>query len=80
MNDIEINVIDIDGNKYFIVDNLTDEKNTYYYFSNIEDNKDIMVLKEKKEDDEDYFVSLDDVNERNSALALFYEKYKDINK
>lgn len=72
MNEVEISVIEIDGERYFLVDNLVGEDNTYYYFSNIKDNKDIKVFKE----DEDDFISLNE-RELEKALSLFYKKYKD---
>lgn len=78
-NEVELNVMEIDGNQYFLVDTLGDGENNYYYFSNIKDNSDVLVLKDQKEDDEEYFVSLDSDKETDHALSLFYEKYKNLN-
>lgn len=74
---IEIDVIDLDGKRYFLVDTLAGEKNFYYYFSNLEDNKDIKLLKVEKEGEEEFFVSIDDAAEIDYAFSLFYEKYKE---
>lgn len=74
MEEKEIQVIEIDSKKYFLVDTLNGDENTYYYFSNVENNEDVIILK----DDLDNFVSLDDDKEFDRALCLFYDKYKDI--
>lgn len=68
----ELNILNVNGKDYFLMDTLNG-KNIYYYFSNIKDANDILVLKDQGEN----FVSLDSNMERDYALSLFYEKYKD---
>lgn len=70
--EVEMNVLNIDGKDYFLMDCLVG-KNAYYYFSNIKDANDIVVLKEQG----DNFVSLGSQMELDAAFSLFYEKYKD---
>lgn len=72
IQEIELNLININDKEYFLIDTLVG-KNTYYYFSNIKDANDVIVLK----DNDDNFISLDSDMERDYALSLFYEKYKD---
>ena len=73
----EIKTLEIDGKEYILVDSIKDEKNNYNYFTNENELTDIYVLKDKIKNDEKYFVSLDDENEFNHALELFWEKHKD---
>lgn len=76
MDNIKLNIIEINREQYILVDTLRNEPNSYYYFSNIKDSKDVKVLKDKEDIDGEYFVSLDSDIERDYALSLFYEKYR----
>lgn len=69
--EVEIKILHVDGKDYLLLDTFIVE-NTYYYFSNIKDNTDIMVMK----DVDKYFVSIDDKNEFDYVLTLFYDKYR----
>jgi len=77
MNEVEMNVLQIEDKKYFLVDTIVDNEVSYYFFSNVEDSEDIYVFKDKKEGEEEFFVSLENEKELERALTLFYEKYKD---
>ena len=69
--EVEIKILHVDGKDYLLLDTFIVE-NTYYYFSNIKDNTDIMVMK----DADKYFVSIDDKDEFDYVLTLFYDKYR----
>lgn len=75
MNEVEMNILELDGKKYFLVDSLSDNKNTYSYFSNVENVSDIKVLKDVKENEEEFFVSLNNKKEIEYALDLYYQKH-----
>ena len=75
MNEVEMNILEIDNKKYFLIDSLSDSKNTYSYFSNVENVADIKVLKDIKEDEEEFLVSLDNKKELDYALDLYYQKH-----
>lgn len=70
--EVEIQILNINGKDYFLLDTLGDG-NTYYYFSNLKDTSDVVVLK----DQETNFASIEDKNELNYAFSLFYDKYRD---
>ena len=80
MEEVSVNIIELDGKDYFLLDSLIEEKNTYHFFSNIKNQNDVQILKDKVEDGETFFVSLDTEYEFNHALSLFYDKFhgKDI--
>lgn len=74
MNDeVEIQVMEYEGKKYFLFKTLKEGENTYYYFSNIEDNMDHLILKDDLEDDSN-FVTLDSKEEENHVLKLIVER------
>lgn len=69
--EVEVKILHVDGKDYLLLDTFVVE-NTYYYFSNIKDTSDIMVMK----DAEQYFASIEDKNEFDYVLTLFYDKYR----
>lgn len=77
MNDeVEIQVMEYEGKKYFLFKTLKENKNTYYYFSNIEDNMDYLILKDDLEDDSN-FVTLDSDEEERHVLELIARKLEE---
>lgn len=73
MNEVEIEVMEYDGKKYFLFKTLKEKENTYYYFSNIEDSSDYLILKDDLED-ESNFVTLDSDEEEKYVLGLVAER------
>lgn len=71
-HEVELNILNIDGKDYLLLDALGDE-NTYYYFSNLKDTADVIIMKDK----DTSFVSIEDKSELNYAFSLFYDKYCD---
>lgn len=70
MKDVEVKTIDIEGEDYFLVDII----DKYYFWTNVDNSKDIVIFKEEG----DNLISLNKNSEIDSALALFYEKHKDV--
>lgn len=77
MSEMEIKILDIDNKKYFLVDSISNQEKFYHYFSNLKDNHDILVMTDKIEDDNDFYVSIDDDDEFDYALSLFYDKFRE---
>lgn len=61
--------------KYFLVDTIKNTDKEYYYFSNLVDNKDIIIM---SLEENDLLKSIEDKEELTNVLALFYDKYRDI--
>ncbi len=61
--------------KYFLVDTIKNTDKEYYYFSNLVDNKDIVIM---SLEENDLLKSIEDKEELTNVLALFYDKYRDI--
>ncbi len=76
MEEIEVNTIEIDEKKYIVLDEIKNENNTYYYLFELTEAKTIQVLKEQIENNEKEYVSVDNENEFDKALTLFYLKHK----
>ena len=74
MEDIVTEVISFEGKDYFLVSII--EK--YMYYAEESNPENFMVLKEIIDDGEGYIVSLDDDNEYEKALSMYYEKYGDL--
>ena len=74
MDEVTVDMIEVDGNNYYLIYNLSDEKNHYYYFSNVNNNQDIRIFKDRVVDGEDSYVNLDDAKEFDYALKLIYEE------
>lgn len=55
---------------------ITDTIDNYLYLNNINDPKDFCIRKQVTENDEEYICGLDNEEEYNKALKLFYDKYK----
>lgn len=72
----ELNILELDGQQYFLVDSIQDNQINYHYFSNLKNRDEVKVLKDKKEDEEEFFVSLDTETELDYALSLFYQKHQ----
>ena len=71
----ELKIFELDGVKYFLVDTLSMVENTYYYFSNLLNNRDVLLLKDKGQEDQ-MMISVDDNEEFNYILSLFYDKFR----
>lgn len=75
----EIDINEINGKDYILLDNIKAMKTTYYFYVSTTDSKDIQILKETVENNEKYIQSIDSEKELMEAYALFYEKHKNDN-
>ncbi len=71
----ELNIMEYNRKKYFLVDTIKNTDKEYYYFSNLVDNKDIIIM---SLEENDLLKSIEDKEELTNVLALFYDKYRDI--
>lgn len=71
----EIKIMEYNQKKYFLVDTIKNTDKEYYYFSNLVDNKDIIIM---SLEENDLLKSIEDKEELTNVLALFYDKYRDI--
>lgn len=72
----ELKIIEYNQKKYFLVDIIKNTDKEYYYFSNLLDNKDIMIM---SLEENDLLELIEDKEELTNILALFYDKYRNIN-
>lgn len=71
----ELKIMEYNQKKYFLVDTIKNTDKEYYYFSNLVDNKDIIIM---SLEENDFLKSIEDKEELTNVLALFYDKYRDI--
>ena len=71
----ELKIMEYNQKKYFLVDTIKNTDKEYYYFSNLVDNKDIIIM---SLEENDLLKSIEDKEELTNVLALFYDKYRDI--
>lgn len=72
----EVEMLEINGKDYFLVDKITNNEQTYYYFANTADTSDIQIL---KDEDEENLKALDTESEFNKALEIYLLKHKNDN-
>lgn len=75
IEDIMTSVIELEGKDFFLVS----EIENYVYYAEEANPKNFIILKEIIDGEEEYIVSLDDDLEYDKALALFYERYGEVN-
>ncbi len=71
MEDIETSVVEIDGKEFFLLNTL----DKYMFYVDKDNPEDFYIFKEVNVDGEGYIVSLDDEDEYDNALDMYYEKY-----
>lgn len=71
----ELKIMEYNQKKYILVDTIKNTDKEYYYFSNLVDNKDIIIM---SLEENDLLKSIEDKEELTNVLALFYDKYRDI--
>lgn len=74
-----IDCLTIDNVNYLIMDTLDIKNNKYYYLVNENDATDIYIRKVVNEDNQEYIVNLDNEEELNEVMKIFYEKHKNEN-
>ena len=73
--DIEAEVVTLnDGLDYVILDEITAHSNVYVYLSNTEDSRNFCVRKKLQNSAGSLLIGLDDENEFNMAMKLYFDK------
>lgn len=73
--DIEAEVVTLnDGLDYVILDEITAHSNVYVYLSNTEDPRNFCVRKKLQNSAGSLLIGLDDENEFNMAMKLYFDK------
>ena len=70
----EIEIINIKGVNYIILDRITINNNTYVYLVNENDENDFFINKKVKKDDKDFLTGLDSEEEAKAAMQAYVEK------
>ena len=68
---MNIEVLDVDGKEYYIVDKINNNGNLYYILVNTMDKNDLIIRKYLKEDNEEYIVGLDDEKEYYDVMKKY---------
>ena len=68
---MNIEVLDVDGKEYYIVEKINNEGNLYYILVNTMDKNDLIIRKYLKEDNEEYIVGLDDEKEYYDVMKKY---------
>ncbi len=71
MEEVAVDVIEIDGKEFCLVDSI----NQYNFFVQMDNSDNIYVLKEVTENGEEFYKSLENDEEVDKALVMYYEKY-----
>ena len=71
MEEVAVEVIEIDGKEICLVDRI----NQYNFFVQMDNSDNIYVLKEVTENGEEFYKSLENDEEVDKALVMYYEKY-----
>ena len=71
MEEESVNVIEINGKEFCLLDKIEN----YNFFVQIDDEKNIYILKEVNENGKEFYKSLENDEEIDKALIMYYEKY-----
>ena len=71
MEEVAVDVIEIDGKEFCLVDSI----DQYNFFVQMDNADNIYVLKEVTENGEEFYKSLENDEEVDKALVMYYEKY-----
>ena len=76
MEEKEYNVVTLeDGIEYTEIDKIENDGKTYVFLSNLDNPKDFCVRRLMTDDDGDYIIGLDNKEEFDTVMKLFYDKY-----
>lgn len=79
MEDIETNVVMLDGIEYTEICRLDDNGNTYVFLSNINNPKQFCIKKLIKENDKELTLGIESDEEFNHLYELFMQKISKLN-
>lgn len=72
--EILTDVINIEGKDFFLIDTV----DSYVFYAEEANPENFLVLKEISDNGEKYIVSLDDNQEFEKAISLYYQKFRDV--
>lgn len=72
--EILTDVINIKGKDFFLIDTV----DSYVFYAEEANPENFLVLKEISDNGEKYIVSLDDNQEFEKAISLYYQKFRDV--
>ena len=75
MDEVKVKTIDINGDKYFCIDEIVSNDICYCYFSKMDNEYDVQVLIKNG----DSYKSISTKMEYVDAMKLFYDKYSEKN-
>lgn len=75
MEEVQVKVLDIDGNDYILIDTIENNGHNYCYYVRENDSSDVQILKSIVENGKEVLISLDTDKELDDAIILFSEKY-----
>ncbi|MBQ8132658.1 MAG: hypothetical protein IJ193_09215 [Bacilli bacterium] len=70
---VNVDIYDIDGKEYMLLDRVTQKKNTYLYLSNVEEGNDYIIRKINPKNEEE-MIPLDSEEEVKKAILLITNK------
>ena len=73
---INVDIYDIDGKEYMLLDQVTKNENTYLYLSNVEEGNDFIIRKLNPENEEE-MLPLENEEEVKRAILLITNKQID---
>lgn len=68
---MSIEVLDIDGKEYYVIEKINSNGNLYYILVNTTDRNDLIIRKFLKEGDDEYIVGLDDEKEYYDVMKKY---------
>ena len=72
--EIWTDVINTEGKDFFLIDTV----DSYVFYAEEANPENFLVLKEISDNGEKYIVSLDDNQEFEKAISLYYQKFRDV--
>ena len=72
--EILTDVINIEGKDFFLIDTV----DSYVFYAEEANPENFLVLKEISDNGEKYIVSLDDNQEFEKAISLYYQRFRDV--
>lgn len=74
---VDVDIYDIDGKEYMLLDRITKKKSTYLYLSNIAEGNDFIIRKLNPKNEEE-MIPLKDEEEVQKAILLLTNKQLEI--
>ena len=74
---MNIDVITLENKlNYMVIDTILNENDKYLVLVNKDDEQDIVIRKIKVKEDKEYLIKLDNEDEFEEVMSIFYDKHK----